>query len=61
MNESLCWIKLDMKLTCCLVFTFVTADFLVDKAYRPQNPLLIYALYLNVNDYFRIDWILTFV
>ncbi len=31
------------------------ADFLVDKLCRPQKPLLIYALYLNVNmvnDYF---------
>ncbi len=31
MGQSLCWSKFDMKLTCCLAFTFVIADFLVDK------------------------------
>ncbi len=36
-------------------FTFVIADFLVDKPCRPQKTLLTYALYLNVNDYFYID------
>ncbi len=52
MGQSLYWIKCDMKLTCCVAFTFVIADFLVDKPCRPQTPLVIYALYLNVNDYF---------
>ncbi len=31
---------------------FVIFDFLVGKPRRPQKPLLIYALYLTVNDYF---------
>ncbi len=55
MGQSIYWIKFDMTLTCCLDLTFVIADFLVDKACRPQKPLLVYALYLNV------DWLLTFV
>ncbi len=29
-----------MKLTCCLALTFVIVDFLVDKPFRPQKPLL---------------------
>ncbi len=52
MGQSLCWIKFDIKWTCCLAFTFVIVDFLVDKPCRPQKPLLIYALYVTVNDYF---------
>ncbi len=51
MGQSLCWIKFDMKLTCCLAFTFVIVGFLVDKPCRPLKPLLIYALYLTVNTY----------
>ncbi len=31
MDQSLCWIKFDMKWTYCLAFTFVIVDFLVDK------------------------------
>ncbi len=34
--QSLCWIKFDMKLTCCLAFTFVITDFLVDKIHWPK-------------------------
>ncbi len=52
MGQNLCLIKFDMKLACCLAFTFVITDFLVDKPYRPLQPLLIYAVYLNVKDYF---------
>ncbi len=55
------WIQFDMKWTCCLAFTFVIVDFLVDKPCKAQQPLLIYALYLNVTDYFWIDLIITFV
>ncbi len=39
-------LKFDMKLTCYMAFTFVMANFLIDKPCRPQTPLLIYALYL---------------
>ncbi len=48
------WVKVyaELNLTYCRAFTFVIADFLVDKPCRPQKPLLIDALYLNVNDYF---------
>ncbi len=60
-GESLCWIKFDMKMTFCPTFTFVNADFVVDKPCRPQTPLLIYVLFLNVNDYFSIEWIIIFV
>ncbi len=52
LGQSLCWIKFDMNWTCCLSFTFVIVDFLVDKPCRPQTPLLIYALYLTDNDHF---------
>ncbi len=51
-GQTLWWIEFDMKLTSCLAFTFVIVDFLVDKQCRPQQPLLIYALYITVNDYF---------
>ncbi len=37
MGQSLCWIKSNMKLACCLAFTFVITEFLVDKPCRLQN------------------------
>ncbi len=32
-------IKFNMKLICCLTFTFAIADFIVDKPCRPRYPL----------------------
>ncbi len=49
------WINLkDLKMICCMAFTFVTAAhaFLVDKSCRQPTVLLIYALDLTLNDYF---------
>ncbi len=50
----------NLKLTCCLAFTFVMADFAVNKSCRLPKCLLIYALNITVNDYFLFYWILTF-
>ncbi len=41
-----------MKLAYSLAFPFAIVDFLVDQQCRSLQPLLIYVLSVNVNDYF---------
>ncbi len=42
MGHSLCWIKFDSKLICCLAFTLIIADFLFDNDNDNDNDNILF-------------------